>query len=80
MNTLFHVVDEESDLVATVLFRLEPQKVLGSEPVVGKKVLLGPPFSEAGKEVPYVIVAITEEDEEGDKACALRLKPQRAYN
>jgi hypothetical protein len=78
MNTLFHVLDDEFALVASILFEHDPKNVLGRMPVLGGRVWLGPPFNKEDK--PYTIIEITEEDKEDGKACALRLKPERTLH
>jgi hypothetical protein len=78
MNTLFHVMTEDWQFVATVRFEVEPKEMLGHEPEVGKPVWLGPPFHP--EETEYVIVSVDEEYEEKGRACVLRLKPNCTLN
>lgn len=80
MNTVFHLLDDEFKPVAAILFMLEPDKMVGEEPYVGKVVWLGPPFGTYEKEVPYEIVAATEEEQEKGKACVLKMKPRVKLN
>lgn len=79
MNTLFHVLDDEDDVVISILFKMPPEIALGYKPELGKRVWIGAPVNLT--EMPYEIVGIGEEDEEDHGlACALRLQPQRMLN
>jgi hypothetical protein len=66
------VVDDEQDLIASVLFTMEPEEVLGYKPVVGVKLTIGLPLHP--KEEVYEIISIAKEEYEGEEVWALRVK------
>ncbi len=74
MNTLFHLLNNEQIVVMSILFKMEPEKLLGQEPEVGSKIWFKSRLSE--EEIPYEIVGIAEEMEKEGIVCALRLEPK----
>lgn len=84
MNTVFHVHNDEFNLIASVLFNDEPKNVFGHHPVVGEEVLLGYPFNDSAdpeEEVTFILLELKEEKgDDGAPALGCKLAPKRKLN